>query len=133
MFMLYHVQQRMWLCDFDEFGLAEDTQKEEEQSASISPIMSKLVYYHFYHHHHYILSYLPLHLFLSLIIIPDWILPNQLLSLLSLYLTTSLISLSIYLPLLTSFQLTTFSPPFPLSIYPSSYVKFLIMVDLFSV
>lgn len=23
MFMLYHVQQRMWLCDFDEFGLVE--------------------------------------------------------------------------------------------------------------
>lgn len=39
-FMLYHVQQRMWLCDFDEFGLAEET-------VSVSPIMSKLVYYHF--------------------------------------------------------------------------------------
>ena len=34
MFMFYHVQQRVWLCDFDEFGLAEDRKK---QSASMYP------------------------------------------------------------------------------------------------
>ena len=35
MFMSYHVQQRMWLCDFDEFGLAEEPK--EEQPAYSQP------------------------------------------------------------------------------------------------
>ncbi|KAK1780645.1 hypothetical protein QBC45DRAFT_99710 [Copromyces sp. CBS 386.78] len=114
MFMLYHVQKLMWLCDFDELGLAEDYKKKISQQ--ISPIMSKLVYYHF--SPPLLRSFISPRLFLplsssyqiGLCVALGLFLANQL-SLLSSYLTT-------FPSVLSTLHLLVV--PFLLSIYPSS-------------
>ena len=81
MFMLYHVQQRMWSCDFDEFGLAEDYKKKRSASnipnhveTCVLPLLSPLL-------HSFTFPHLPLsyhHTRLDCTCLLGLFLPNQL-------------------------------------------------------